>query len=339
VNLPCYGTEKQFEVLTDKKTYKDLCIKNNVPVIDEYKLTYDDIQSGGLAEIKYPVLVKPSDGSGAKGVFICNNEKELKTNYQKALQYTKTNEIIIERFIQGEEATVFYLLNNGKIHLTGIGNRHIKDTQGNVIALPVAYTFPSKKISYYKKYIDPLVKEMFHSLGMKNGMVFMQCMIENEQWYIYDIGYRLTGTSEYNLLNELQNYNPLEMLIKFAITGNMTDGRIDNKINPIWNKYACNMSILSKPGKISSINGIEKVKEIPGVIDVVLAHVEGEELPEKAKGTLSQITVRVFATAESKETLGQIFNKVNAAIEIKSDTGENLLLDGFNINEVREGYL
>src|SRR5699024_3182370 len=234
--------------------------------------------------------------------------------------------IIIERFIQGEEATVFYLLNNGKIHLTGIGNRHIKDTQGNVIALPVAYTFPSKKISYYKKYIDQLVKEMFHSLGMKNGMVFMQCMIENEQWYIYDIGYRLTGTLEYKLLNELQNYNPLEMMIHFALTGRMTNDRIENKVNPLWNKYACNISLLSKPGKIGTINGIEKVKEIPGVIDVVLAHVEGELLPEKSKGTLSQITVRVFATAENKDILGRIFNKVNTAIEIISDTGENLRL-------------
>src|SRR5699024_12885035 len=102
----------------------------------------------------------------------------------------------------------------------------------------------------------------------------------------------------------------------------MNDGRIDNKINPLWNKYACNISILSKPGKISSINGIEKVKEIPGVIDVVLAHVEGEELPEKAKGTLSQITVRVFATDESNEKLGQIYNKVTAEINIKYDTSE-----------------
>src|SRR5699024_8177988 len=71
--LPCYGTRYQFEMLTDKTKYKKLCKEFNVPVIEEYDIKESDLHNDKLKEINYPVLVKPTDGSGARGVFICHN--------------------------------------------------------------------------------------------------------------------------------------------------------------------------------------------------------------------------------------------------------------------------
>ena len=73
VGLPCYGTKEQFEILTNKRDYKMLCQEFDVPVVDEYKIE-GDIETADLSHIKYPVLVKPSDNSGARGISICRNE-------------------------------------------------------------------------------------------------------------------------------------------------------------------------------------------------------------------------------------------------------------------------
>lgn len=332
--LPSYGTKEQFEILTNKNRYKKLCRNFGVPVVDEYKIKEKDLENEKVDDIKYPVLVKPADGSGARGVFICKNKSELIEGYKKALEFSKSKEILVERYIKGKEVTVFYTLQDGNIYLTGMGNRHIKHNQDDVIALPVAYTFPSIYLNEYRKNIEPKVKEMFQSLGMKNGMVFMQCLVEDGECIVYDIGYRLTGTLEYKLLDEICGYNPLEMLIRFALTGQMADASIEEKATPYWDKYACNVSFLIKPGVIEEIRGVKEILNIPGVIDAVYAHMEGEELPESARGTLRQIALRVFAIATTEKELEAKLNEIYKSLKVTSIDEKNMVLDGLDTKEL-----
>ena len=67
--LPCYGTREQFEILTSKDRYKNLCRQFGVPTIQEYQFEDKDIL--------YPVLVKPVDSSGSRGITICHDKNEL----------------------------------------------------------------------------------------------------------------------------------------------------------------------------------------------------------------------------------------------------------------------
>lgn len=336
--LPSYGTREQFEILTNKKKYKKLCREFGVPVVDEYKIAEEDLETKKLHNIKYPVLVKPADGSGARGVFICKNKDELLEGYKKALEFSKSKEILVERYIDGKEVTVFYILHDGNIYLSGMGNRHVKHNQDGVIPLPVAYTFPSVHLKEYQKFVDPKVKQMFNSLGMKNGMVFMQCLVEDGECIVYDIGYRLTGSLEYKLMDEICGYNPLEMLIRFALTGQMTEKSIEKIATTNWRKYACNVSFLIKPGVIGQIEGVGDIINIPGVIDAVYAHLKGEKLPKSARGTLRQIVLRVFATASTEEELEKKLNEIYNCLSVISAQGENMLLDGFDSREM-EGTL
>lgn len=336
--LPAYGTKEQFEMLTDKTKYKKLCQQFNVPVIDEYDIKKSDLDTSKINDIKYPVLVKPADGSGARGVFICNNPNELKVKYKEALNYSQSKNILVERYVNGKEVTVFYLLDDGEIYLTGMGNRHVKHNQEGIIPLPVAYTFPSVYLNDYMKETDQNVKEMFRSLGMKNGMVFIQCLVQDNECIVYDIGYRLTGTLEYKLMHQIDGYDPLEMLIRFALTGKMSEKNLKEIIKPIWKQYACNVSFLMKPGTIREIKGIDKIKEMPGVVDTVLSHEIGDTLPEEAKGMLKQIMLRVFAVANSEEELKKKLNEVYHLLEVYGEDNENLLLEGLDTSEI-EGVL
>ena len=56
--LPCYGTEEQFEIMINKRKYKELCRKFGVPTVEEYKID-ESFQDEDFDRIKYPVLVNP----------------------------------------------------------------------------------------------------------------------------------------------------------------------------------------------------------------------------------------------------------------------------------------
>lgn len=329
--LPCYGTKEQFETLIDKAQYKALCRQFGVPTIPEYKI--DD------PNIKYPVLVKPVDSSGSRGITICHNHDELLTAYEKALAASKSKKVLIEKYMDGREVTVFWVFQNGEYYLAGHSNRHVKKNQGDdVIPLPVGYTFPSKFLPKYQAEVEENAKKMFAHLGIKDGMMFMQCKVEDDTCYVYDIGYRLTGSLEYKILERVCGYNPLEMLICHALTGSMGENGLASKADANFKTPAFNVSCLCAPGTIADIIGIEKVKQFAEVEDAVIAHHPGETITEQMKGLLAQITIRILGTVEKKDQLLPTMSKIENTLHIHSAEGKELMLLGIEKEDI-EGYV
>lgn len=336
-DVPSYATKEQMKLFTNKNDYKKLCRKFGVPTVEEYAV---DINATLSDEIVYPVLVKPSDGSGARGISICHNREELREAYSKAMDFSKNKQILVERYIEGKEATVFWTFQDGEYYLSAIGNRHVKHNQNGVIPLPAGYTFPASVTADYLKSIVPHVKDMLRSIGVKNGMMFMQCIISNGRCIVYDIGYRLTGSLEYKLLENICGYSPLKMMIHYALTGNTDNYDLHRLVDPmLCGRYAFNVSLLSKPGKIAKMIGADKILKMDGIIDAVFDHEEGETIPESYKGTLAQIVLRVFGSADSIEDMYTLMKKVHDNFKIISPNGENLLLSGIEKTDLGDDVL
>ena len=329
--LPCYGTKEQFELLIAKDRYKALCRQFGVPTIPEYGI--DD------EHIKYPVLVKPVDSSGSRGITICHGPEELASAVETARNASKTGKVLIERYMDGREVTVFWTFQNGNYYLSALGNRHVKHNQGDdVIPLPVGYTFPSVFLPKYRAEVEENCKKMFRHLGLRDGMMFMQCKVEEGVCYVYDLGFRLTGSLEYKILERVCGYNPLEMMICHALTGRMGDEDIAYKAVPEFKVPAFNVSCLCAPGTIRSISGVDEVRRMPEVEDVVVAHFPGETITRQMIGLLSQITIRVLGSVEGNNQLLSVMQEIGDAIHIVGEDGEELLLPGVDSEDL-EGFI
>ena len=329
--LPCYGTKEQFDTLISKDKYKALCRQFGVPTIPEYDLNDSSIE--------YPVLVKPVDNSGSRGITICNNRRELEDAVAVGRSASKTGKVLIERYMDGREVTVFWVFQNGHYYLSGLANRHVKYNQGrDVIPLPVGYTFPSVFLPKYQREVEDNCKRMFQHLGIRDGMMFMQCKVEDGTCYVYDLGFRPTGSLEYKILKRVCGYDPLEMMIRHSLTGVMGNEDIGAKVNPLFASPAFNVSCLCAPGTIHVIKGVEDVRSLPEVEDIVIGHVPGETITEQMRGQLTQISVRVLGSVSRKEDLLPVMQRIDQTIQIVGEKGENLLLPGIDYNDV-EGYV
>lgn len=325
--LPCYGTKKQFETLIAKDQYKAICRQFGVPTIPEYDLNDENIQ--------FPVLVKPVDSSGSRGITICHNRQELDAAVEVGKKASKTDKVLIERYMDGREVTVFWTFQDGNYYLSALANRHVKNNQGDdVIPLPVGYTFPSVFLPKYQRDVEENCKKMFRHLAIKDGMMFMQCKVENGTCYLYDLGFRPTGSLEYKILNRVCGYDPLEMMIYFSLTGKMGKEDIATKVNPNFNTPAFNVSCLCTPGTIKEIIGVEEVKNMDVVEDVVVAHTKGETITEQMRGLLAQITIRVLGSVDDKEHLLSVMQNINQTIHLIGEDGRELLLPGIEYEDI-----
>ena len=127
-------------------------------------------------------------------------------------------------------------------------------------------------------------------------------------------------------------------MIQFALTGKMGEESIADKATPEFATPAFNVSCLSAPGSIKDIIGVEEVRSFPEVEDVVIAHTPGETITEQMRGLLSQITVRVLGSVQTKEELLPIMQKIDNTIHILSSDGKDLLLPGIEYNDI-EGFV
>lgn len=325
--LPCYATAEQIAITTDKARFKELCKRYSVPTVPEY--SYEEVVEGKAI---FPVLVKPVDNSGARGIFICHNLAEFREKYEESLSFSPSKHVLIERYMSGAEATIFYYLHEGEVYLMGMGDRHMLKFDANLIPLPVGYTFPSVCLPSFKQGTNQNIIRMFKALGMSEGMVFMQSFIENGKCVVYEMGYRLTGSIEHHLISKATGFNPLEAIVNFAV-GNTVDLSEVCKIDS-GKGFLANVSLLVTPGVIAEYKGVEEAKLVEGVLHVFLSYGTGTRLGTEIMGRLAQIAVRVLLYAENRQELIERMEQVKNLVRVLDQDGKDLLLKSYSYKEL-----
>lgn len=283
--LPCYLNKEQLLFATDKAFFKKCCRECEIPVIREYSAS---------DKLNFPLLLKPVDNSGARGIYICKNQTEFEETQKQALSFSKSGNILIEDYLTYNEATAFYIFVEGEAYLAALADRHVTAVKDGIIRLPSGYTYPSAGTEKFVRESDPKFKQLFKKLNIRNGIMFLQGFLtESFDFIPYESGFRPTGSLEYKIFEKVHGYNSLAMLINFAFTGQMADSDMISRINPCFPEEAYNISCLMKPGKIAVIEGKEKLAMLPGVLDCFYSYDIGDELSAENWGRLSQIFLRI----------------------------------------------
>lgn len=329
LNLPFYCNRKQWEICSDKEKFKTLCRKNDVPVVPEYSVK----EENGIRRwegIDYPVIVKPVDGSGGGGISVCNNQEELEIAYERAKKYSKCGNVIIEKYITQEEIGINYAIQDGNIVLTAMHDRYLHAGEAGFMRLPLAYVYPSKFLQSYQKNQNEKVINMFRSINLKNGTLFIQGFGAEDKCMFYEMGYRFNGAKQYNLLKDANGFSTMEMVVNLSLTGKMGGPDIRKCANPNFENVYCTLSILGKPGKIKEVIGVEEIEKMSETLDVSPWYFGGEEISEALLGTQRQILCRVTLKTKDRKSMVKAIDKVYEKFDVISEEGKSMLMEGFN---------
>ena len=334
MHYPYPFTLEQIDMYTDKEKFKNLCLKYGVPVPKQY-CSNNNFSNAEIDKIEFPVIVKPVDSSGSRGISICENKLQLKKAIDKALHYSASKKVIVEQYIEGDEITVNYVIEDGIAMLTSVHDRYFNTEQEGVIKTPDIYIYPSKYTSLYLEKLDFLVTEMLNKTGLKNGSIFMQACVKDNKIYLYETGMRLNGCKIYQLVNAESGYNALEHLIHFSLTGHMGSPSIQEQINPRFKHWYSTISLLGKPGTISKIEGIDELESMPEIIAVSQWHFVGETITPEMRGTLPQTIVRISLKGDTKEKLLETIKQVYNCVKVYDEQDENMLLSPHDLNDLK----
>lgn len=338
VGLPFYVTQKQWDICQNKASFKDLCRKFNVPVIPEYNITAE-MHPEDLAQIKYPVVVKPTDSYSSKGLSICVDEGQLRVAIPYALSVSESKQFIVEKCITSDYGFgCRYIANNGEIVLSALCDRYTVDEFDGKAHISSAAIFPSKLTDSFIRDINPNVIEMFKSIGLSNGTFFMQALVDqdNNQIYFHEMGLRLSGGLIYSMLEASCGYNDVQMMIRYALGGPMATDEEMKKIDPYMHgHFVGSITIPLKEGVIGKIEGVDKVRNNPSVTSLVQYYNEGDELHADVIGTLAQHFCRVKMMTTSIEEYLKLISWIQSTVMILDTNGRDMVYRYFNPDRIR----
>lgn len=167
----------------------------------------------------WPVEIKPVDSQGQRGVSTVRNAAELKRFFPQAMSYSRKGEVILEEFIEGEEVSVNAYLYNGEVRFTVLSDRETwPGYSGGLIHqhhIPSVY----EGTAAHMRILD-LIQDTVQVLGLKNGPVYFQIMIREEQPYLIEVTPRLDGCHLWRLIKEACGIDFLEMTMNHLLHGN-----------------------------------------------------------------------------------------------------------------------
>lgn len=277
LGCPCYATKELFDIFTNKIKFKEFCKRYNVDVIPDYQES--DIENGN---VEYPVLIKPSDSRGSRGISVCQTKSETCNALSIAKAESKDGRAIIERYMYGkQDMSVVYMVVDGEPFIVKIGDRYQGKPEDHLQCQHMATILPSSNYDEYIKGVHPKVSAMIKGTGMKFGVVFLQGFWDNGKLYMYDPGLRFPG-SEFNLVTKAATgFDSMKAFVEYAVTGNTSACYGSPALAWGFNGGTCFiLSVSCRPGKIATFKGFDSIAKNPAVYSARQIYNCGDTVPD-----------------------------------------------------------
>ena len=267
--IKVFGPNKYASKLEGSKAFmKSLCKKNKIPTA-QFKICKNkkDV-TNFLKKIKMPLVVKADGLAAGKGVSICMSHYEVKkkSNEIFAGKFKSSKKVILEEFLQGEEASYFVIVDKKKFLYMGSAQDHKRVGEGetgpNTGGMGAYSPAPliTKKIE--KKIIDQIIKPTLLALKKKKkpftGFLYAGLMIKDNNPFLIEYNIRM-GDPECQVIMPRLKTNILDIILS-SLKNKL------NKINIQWKKEKCMTVVLCSKGypnkykKEIKIQNLDKIK-------------------------------------------------------------------------------
>lgn len=211
-----------------------------------------------LQQVKFPVMMKPCDGSGSRGASRVDKAEDFEKACKFAMDGSITHRAVAEPFVVGKEYGVESFVDNGEIHILGVMQ---KDMTLPPYYAELGHAIPSGLPIAIEEKIKSCVHKALVALGVNHGSVNMDLLLsESGDVHIVDVGARMGG----NLIGS--HIIPIGTGVDYM--GNMIRAAVGDKTS--WEKVSEPKPVATKllaltPGKVKALPDFSALEKQYGV--------------------------------------------------------------------------
>ncbi len=219
LNLPSFISPETALLATNKELMKLTLSSNNIPtaryfIIDSLK--DKKIIKEKLKSLRFPVVIKPTDSQGQRGVFLIDNEHFLFDYGTEALKSSKAGKLVVEEYMEGLEVTANAWVYKGEVYLLALTDR-VTYFNPPSIGICLAHIFPSKYGKQSLDEIKKLLKQTVKAFYINEGPLYIQMLLSSKGPLIVELACRVGGGHEEDLIPIVAGVDVRQCLINFAL--------------------------------------------------------------------------------------------------------------------------
>ena len=298
MGLPSFGPFESVEILQNKDKFRGFLTEHNfnVPKAKGYSTAGDAMADFNRWD--YPIIVKPTDSAGSKGVTRVDEALQLKAAVEYAFDKSLSGHIIIEDFIekQGCSSDTDSFSEDGKLKFVSFCAQRF-DLNATNPYTPAAYSWPSTFTKEQEAYLTSEIQRLITLLGMKTNVYNIETRVgANGKPYIMELTPRGGGNRLCEMLRYATGVDMITAMTRY-IAGDSVPEIEQKPYNGHW------AEIILHSNESGVFNHLEISKDLPAEIveeDLWVEKGDKVESFEGANNAIGTLVLR-FNTAEELE--------------------------------------
>ena len=305
---------KSVEILSNKDKFRDFLSKNNfnTPKAKGYSSVEEALQD--IINFKLPVIVKPVDSSGSKGVSKLTDESKLKEQIEYALTYSRNKRFIIEEFVDkfGYQIAGDGFSVNGKLVFRAFANEHF-DVSSNNPFVPIGESWPYNMPQHVHEKIHNEIQRLLTLLNMGTGAYNFDIRIDkDENVYLMEVGPRNGG----NLIPQVTQYLTGVDMVEYTIRAALGEDCSELQMVEPKGFWSCYMVHSHKSGILKEIWIDEEFKK-NNLVEFNMQFKPGDPVIAftGSNGTLGTMILKYSSEEEMLEKMDHMSKWVKVIVE------------------------
>lgn len=280
----------------------------------------------------YPMVIKPVDSQGQRGVYRVDNFAEASKHFGSAMGFSKSGQIILEKYISGREVSVNAYVKDGEVIFSMLSDREsFPDLPGGIIK---AHHLPSVfENTKTHTYIKELVAEAVKKLEINNGPVYFQIKVSDGHPYLIEVTPRLDGCHMWRLIKEYCGVNLLDMTMSHMLGKDIRTKKYDVSSVPYHTEFFC------EPPK--AVFQAEKYENRTGVYKRM--YYETGDTVKRMNGYMEKCGYRMFMSPKKiglvggSGFIGRTFKKLfGDQAELKDVSRKNHIISQYSADQLEQ---
>lgn len=319
LNLPCYVDFQTALRLTNKVYMKEVFLKNSVltskfVVFDQFRTNFD-------TGLRFPLVVKPADANGSKGVLRVDRKEALEQSIQTAYSYTRSGYVVVEEFLDGIELSVDVVVKNFEPSIIMV-TKNIKMRENKNVFTILENSFPgTDNLSLEtEKNLSDIARKIACAYGLKNGPLLIQVIASQNNRNIYTIetSARLGGGSKHHLLKAVTGFDFLEWFTNLFFS-EIGDVSLQTKL-----KFASIKYVYAKPATIGEFVNFDHLVKFGIIQEYYYYKSVGTSVTNHISS--SDRVAGFLVIGESRSEVNQKIEKAISEISVRDITGADIIL-------------
>lgn len=258
LGLPCYISYKTAQDVSDKRYMKKIFWENRIPTSRYVEL--EELDWEKIHELRYPLVVKPTDAYSSRGVRRANDDASLQAYFEEAKNISRTGTAIVEEFCTGEEISVDVYVENGKAHILCVSNSEkIKDDDRFVI---FRGKYPANTSPEVMEQIRQVAQQIADAFELKDAPMLIQMINSGTSVSVLEFCARTGGNMKYLLIQHVCGFDVIKAVIDLTL-----GMKPHVELAEPENKYIANDFIYCQEGVFDRLEGFDEMLEAGYITD------------------------------------------------------------------------